>query len=304
MAEAIRGTFASKAGAELETRLWQADGEPRGIVQLVHGMAEHIDRYDETAKRLNAAGYTVVGHNQLGHGEKAEVKGYFADQEGWDAVLSDVHTLRTQQQVAGLPYFLLGHSMGSFVVRTYCLEHEKGLGGVILSGTGHFAAPIVTAGSVVAAVQCAFGMAKKPSKLIDKLNFSANNKCFENPRTAFDWLTRNEEHVDRYVADPHCGFVFTAGGYRDLFRGLKRLYPNRIDTMDKTVPVLLLSGDHDPVGGNGAGVKLVAQELKAAGVAAVTVKLYEGGRHEIFNEINSEEVCADLIAWLNRVGTK
>ena len=297
---AIRGTFQSVTRTELEKRLWPADGEPKGVVQFVHGMAEHIDRYDEPARRLNAAGFTVVGHTHLGHGSNTRVKGYFAANNGWDALIDDTHALRqqTQAEYPGLPYFMLGHSMGSFVIRTYCLKYEEGLAGVILSGTGHFAPPIVTAGSVIAALQCMLGMAEKPSRLIHHMNFSANNKRFENPRTDSDWLTRDAEQVDLYIADPDCGFVFTAGAYRDLFTGLKRLYPDRIGAMKKDIPVLLFSGDRDPVGDDGEGVQKVAEELKAAGVRDVTLKLYKDGRHEMFNELNREEVCADLIGWL------
>ncbi len=301
MSEPIRETFSSVTGAQLEKCLWPADGEAKAVVQLVHGMAEHIDRYDGVAKRLNAAGYAVAGHTHLGHGKNAPIKGYFTDENGWDALIDDTHALRkqTQEQFPGLPYFLLGHSMGSFVVRTYCLRYEEGLQGVILSGTGHFARPIVTAGSVIASLQCALGMAKKPSKLLHRMNFSANNRQVENPRTDSDWLSRDAEQVDRYIADPLCGFMFTARAYRDLFTGLKRLYPDRIGAMKKDIPILVFSGDRDPVGGNGEGVREVVGELKAAGVEDVTLKLYEDARHEILNELNRDEVYHDLIQWMN-----
>ena len=300
MGEMQKDVFESVTGEKLQTRLWLADGEPKAVVQLVHGMAEHIDRYDAPAKALNAAGYTVVGHTHLGHGEDAAVKGYFTDQNGWDALEDDVQTLRlkTQERFPTLPYFLLGHSMGSFVVRSYCLRYEKGLAGVIISGTGHFDPAILNVGSFVASVQCLFGMAKKPSNFLNNLNFKANNKQIDNPRTDFDWLSRNAENVDKYIADPLCGFTFTAGGYRDMFAGLKRLYPQNLSAMDKDVPVLLFSGDKDPVGACGEGVRKVSEEIIAAGVKDVTLKLYPDGRHEMFNELNSDEVLADLATWL------
>ena len=294
------GSFQSVGGQELDTRLWATDGQPKGIIQIVHGMAEHIDRYDEAARALNQAGYAVVGHTQAGHGASAAVKGYLADRDGWDVLIQDVHRLRldTQAQFPGVPYFLLGHSMGSFVVRTYCLSDEEGLAGVIISGTGHFDKPLLTAGSVIAAVQGFFGGAKKPCMLLHNMNFSANNKQVENPQTENDWLSRDLERVKRYCADPLCGFPFTAKGYGDMFTGLKRLYPDKLTAMQKDVPILLFSGDHDPVGHNGEGVKKVYEELKAAGVKDVTMKLYKDGRHEMFNELNRDEVVADLIAWL------
>ena len=298
---AERGTLVSIAGDRLERRLWPAKGEARGVVQLVHGMAEHIDRYEDTALALNEAGYAVVGHNHLGHGEGAPVKGFFAGENGWDALIADVHALRAQTQArfSGLPYFLLGHSMGSFVVRTYCLRHEKGLRGVVLSGTGHFNKPLLMAAGGVAALLCALGMTQKPSRLLQTMSSAGYLKRYADVQTPFDWLTRDREQVRRYMADPLCGFPFTAGGYRDMFSGLRRLYPENLGAMDKDVPVFLFSGSMDPVGGYGAGVERVAQEIRQAGVKDVTVTLYPDGRHEMFNEINREEAWQGLIGWLN-----
>lgn len=297
---AIRGTFISVTGAQLEKMEWPVEN-PKAVVQLVHGMAEHISRYEAAAQALNAAGFAVVGHTHLGHGEKAQKLGYFADQNGWDALIDDVHALRVQTQAAypGVPYFLLGHSMGSFVVRGYCLLHEQGLSGVILSGTGHFARPILAVGSAVAGLQCALGLAQKPSHLVEKLSSAGNNKGYDDVQTPFDWLSRDRAQVAKYMADPLCGFTFTANAYRDMFGGLKRLYPQKLGSMVANVPVLLFSGDMDPVGGHGAGVKRVAEEIRAAGVEDVTLKLYAGGRHEMFNELNAPEVYADLIAWVS-----
>lgn len=301
MGEAIIGTFPSLTGAKLDKLVWLPEGTPRGIVQLVHGMAEHIERYDATAKKLNEAGFVVVGHTQLGHGENAETLGWFADQGGWDALIEDVHTLRkqTQAEYPSLPYFLLGHSMGSFVVRTYCLKHEAGLAGIVLSGTGHFDPPILNVGLCLASLQCAFGGEKKPSTLLADMSFAGYNRDWMPPRTAFDWLSKDTDVVDKYVADPLCGYPFTAGGYRDMFSGLKRLYPKYLSALDKDIPVRLFSGASDPVGARGAGVKATEQELIGAGIKDVTMKLYEGGRHEMLNEVERELVWNDLITWLD-----
>lgn len=298
-------SFRSVEGPELDKVIWVPDTQPKAIVQLVHGMCEYIDRYDATARYLNQAGVLVVGHTHLGHGEKAKQLGYFADQGGWDALIEDVHTVRqqTQKDYPNLPYFLLGHSMGSFVVRTYCLKHEEGLAGVILSGTGHFDKLTVGMAKTIASLQCVFGSAKKPSSLLEKLTSAGNTKGYSDVTTPFDWLSRDREQVQRYIADPYCGFTFTASAYRDMFTGLSRLYPEKLDAMAKEIPILLFSGDMDPVGNHGAGVKLVADELKNAGVKDVTVKLYPDGRHEMFNEFNHEEVWADLVQWLNQKRT-
>ena len=293
-------TFVSVTGKKLEYGHWPVQGKPRAVVQLVHGMVEHIHRYEATAEALNAAGFAVVGHSHLGHGKTAAIKGYFAEKDGWDALIEDVHSLRvlTERQYPGVPYFLLGHSMGSFVVRSYCLKHEKGLAGVILSGTGHYDKPIVSAGSLIAKIQCALGGEKKPSGLLKKISFAGYLKDIPNAKTGNDWLSRDDEAVAKYNADPLCGFTFTAGAYRDMFDGLSRLYPGKLNAMASDIPVLFLSGDKDPVGANGAGVRKVAEELEAAGVQNVKVMLYPGGRHEMFNEINREEAWADLIQWI------
>ena len=301
MGEAIIGTMTSATGEALEKRTWRPDGTPRAILQLVHGMAEHIARYDDTAKRLNEAGFLVVGHTQLGHGSHAKTLGWFAPQHGWDLLVEDEHTLRqtTRQEYPELPYFLLGHSMGSFIVRTYCLKYEQGLSGVILSGTAHFDAPLLATALSIANLQCLLGGEKKPSHLLNNMSFAGYNKAFAPARTAFDWLSRDPDVVDRYVADPYCGFPFTAGGYRDLFRGLKQLYPKNLSAMDRDVPVRLFSGACDPVGQQGASVKTTMRELLDAGVKDVSLKLYEGARHETMNETNREEVWNDLIGWLD-----
>ena len=293
-------TFLSVQGQMVEKAFWPASGTPRAIVQLVHGMAEHIRRYEDTALALNAAGFTVVGHTHLGHGENARIKGYFGASRGWDALIEDVHALRqeTQKAFPGVPYFLLGHSMGSFVVRGYCLKYEAGLSGVILSGTGHYAPAIVTAGSLIAGIQCALGMAQKPSHLLEKISSGGNCKGYPDVQTPFDWLSRDRSVVKRYIDDPLCGFTFTAAGYRAMFDGLSRLYPAKLSAMRPDIPICLLSGDKDPVGSNGAGVEQVARELRAAGVKDVTVTLYPEGRHEMFNELNRQQVWEDLAAWI------
>lgn len=295
--------FTSKAGGTLDSRLWLPNEAPRAVLQLVHGMAEHIDRYHETARQFTKAGFAVVGHTHLGHGPRAEVQGHFAEKSGWDALIEDTHSLRltTSSAYPDIPYFLLGHSMGSFVVRTYCLQHEHGLSGVILSGTGHYPPPIVMAGLMIANLQCAFGLGKKPSHLLEKISSSGNNSHYDNPRTPFDWLSSDEAEVDTYIADPHCGFTFTARAYRDMFCGLKRLFPKNLNTMQPNIPILLFSGDMDPVGGYGKGVKSVATELRNAGVKDVTVKLYPKGRHEMFNETDRALVWMDLLRWMENV---
>lgn len=294
----VYSTFPSVSGQTLEKAFWPAKGEPKAVVQLVHGMAEHIRRYDETARQLSEAGFAVVGHTHAGHGEHADILGYFGAKGGWDVLIEDAHSLRieTQKQFPGVPYFLLGHSMGSFVVRGYALKYEQGLSGIILSGTGHFDKPTVYSAKLISQLICLFGGAAKPSPFLAKLTSSGNRPEYKTP---FDWLSRDDREVQKYLDDPLCGFPFTAAGYRDMFSGLARLYPEKLDSMKKEIPVYLFSGDQDPVGANGAGVQKVGQELRDAGVKEVTVRLYPEGRHEMINELNRQEVWTDLIAWLN-----
>lgn len=295
-------SFPSASGQTLEKAFWPCEGRPKAVVQLVHGMAEHIRRYEPTAQALSRAGYAVVGHSHAGHGPHTKTMGYFGRNNGWDVLIADVHTVRqeAQKQFPGVPYVIMGHSMGSFVTRAYCLEHEDGLAGVVLSGTRHSSRAEVLAASAIANVQCALGMGEKPGKLLEKLSSGGNCKRYKDVQTSFDWLSRDREAVSSYVSDPLCGFTFTVRAYRDMFEGLSRLYPEKLGAMRADVPILLLAGDMDPVGAYGEGVKKVAQELRAAGVRDVSVQLYAGGRHEMFNELNKEIVWSDLIAWLDK----
>lgn len=278
-------------------RLWQPVGEPRAVVQLVHGMAEHIDRYDRMARALTAQGYVVAGRNHRGHGPEAETLGYFADKDGWNALVEDAHdlSLALKKQYPGLPFILLGHSMGSFVSREYALRYGRELSALVLSGTGYYPAALCAVAGALAAVS----PQKKPAKLVDKLAFSGSNKAFSPARTPFDWLSRDEQEVDAYMADPLCGFVFTGAAFRDFFGGLRALADeSRLTALPQDLPVYFLAGDQDPVGQSGSGVKKVAEQFRRAGVRDVTVRLYPGGRHEMFNEINRDEVDQELAAWL------
>ena len=300
----ISGSFPSVTGQALYCVSWVPDGKPLGVLQLVHGMAEHIERYDRPASAFANAGWLVVGHTHLGHGDQAELKGYFGKEDGWQHLLDDIHTLRqrTEQEWPGLPYVLLGHSMGSFLARCYLTAHGEGLAGCILSGTGFFPPPVVGAGLTLARLVCATGGARKPSPLINSIAFSANNKPFEPKRTGFEWLSRDEAEVAKYAADPNCGFLFTGRGYLDLFQGLRRL--NDLDSLKRIppqLPVLFCSGQRDPVGGMGAGVGTVAEQFKNAGLQHVQVKLYPECRHELFNELNREQVYSDVLAWLSQI---
>ncbi len=302
MIQKEKGSFPSTAGQKLTCRVWKPEGTPKAIVQIVHGMAEHIDRYDGVAEALAAAGYAVVGHNQMGHGPETPLRGYFGKENGWQNLLDDVQILRerTEKQYPGIPYFIMGHSMGSFVTRTYITEHGKGLAGCVLSGTGYYSRGTARSGIQMARMEIARGLEKKESPLIDRIGFQTANKPFAPNRTKFDWLSRDEKEVDLYVADPCCGFLFTAGGYLAFFQGLERMEDQAaLRKIPPEMPVLMISGEKDPIGQMGRGVRKVAGELLKAGQLDLSVRLYAGARHELFHEINREEVFRDLTAWLD-----
>lgn len=297
--------FTSVAGRPLTLYLWQTDAPCRGVIQLVHGMAEHIARYDRLARALCAAGYTVAGHSHLGHGEDAreDELGFFGRRDGWDHLVEDVHAAHEMllKRFPGQRFAILGHSMGSFVTREYLLRYGGDLTAAVICGTGWFPGPLCSVARAAAALCGVFGGWQKPAPLVDRLMSKDNNKAFAPARTPFDWLSRDTAEVDKYMADLRCGFLFTARGYYDMFMGLKSLSRlHRLATLPGNLPVLFISGDADPIGAQGKGVNTVAQQFRDAGVRDVTVRLYPGARHELFNETNRDEITAELIDWLNR----
>ncbi|HEU5141095.1 MAG TPA: alpha/beta hydrolase [Bacillales bacterium] len=302
--EAVTFTFQTVDGAEIYVHKWIPSGKVIGVVQIAHGMSEHSARYEAFASVLVDEGYAVYANDHRGHGETAGGKenlGYFADENGWELVVDDLYEVTNiaKEGHSGLPVFLFGHSMGSFLSRRYVQKYGRELAGVILSGTG-------ADQGVLSSV--AIGMAKREirkhgkkarSELLTRLSFGSYNKAFEPWRTEFDWLTRDEKEVDRYIKDPYCGAVATAGFYYDLFVGLKRLdKPALLKQMPKNLPVFFVSGDQDPVGQNTKGVLKVARHLQKAGIRDIDVKFYKDGRHELLNELNKEEVYQDIIRWL------
>ena len=278
-------------------------GAPKAVVQLVHGVAEHLGRYDAFARYLADHGFAVCGGDHLGHGKTVDdgKYGYFGKKDGWALVTADVRRLRVLmgEEYPGLPYFLFGHSMGSFLARTYLCEYPSTVDGCILSGTGQEKPALVAAGKALASAICALRGPETVSALVDKLSLGAYNGQFKPNRTAADWISRDEAVVDAYLKDPFCTFKSTAGLFRDMMGGLQYISDkNHLARMDPRTPVYLFSGDQDPVGSNGEGVKKVFGFFQDHGTSDLTIKLYPGGRHEMLNEINRGEVYADVLAWL------
>lgn len=287
--------------------LWQNDfsEQPRAIVQLVHGMTEHIGRYTAFAQHLCNQGYAVCGHDHIGHGKSVSSEadwGTLPSQGGERVLVEDVHTVRTrvsERYDEHIPYIIFGHSMGSFVTRLYLTYHAQGLAGAIICGTGQQPALLSSIGRSLAK-----HIAKKHgdnyyAPLLQSLADGAYSKAIKPARTPFDWLCTDDAVVDAYIAAPNCGFSFKAGGYATLI-GLTNeiVQPENIARIPKNLPLFFVAGSEDPVGDCGKGVQKAYQSYVDAGIHDVRIKLYEGMRHEILNETNKELVYADLDAWI------
>ena len=295
----------STAVNEIRAIVCKPYNKPKAIVQIVHGIADHIDRYRDFMFFLAENGFVVVGNDHLGHGHTIRhsvEQGFFAYQNGWTHAVNDIHKLHDimQQEFTDIPYIFFGHSMGSFLTRTFIIDHPNDYDAVIISGTGHMPKALVSSGYTLAIGIAKAKGARYKSRLIDKIVFGAYNKCFEPTRTKFDWISRDEEQVDKYINDPFCGFIASASLFSDMMGGIAYITDqSKINEMSKTKPVLFLSGDMDPVGENGKGVERAYKAFCAAGIKDICMKLYPGGRHEMLNEINREEVYKDIVNWIN-----
>lgn len=281
------------------------DSKPRAVVQIAHGIAEHIDRYRPFMEFLADNGFVVAGNDHLGHGKSIRVpeeQGFFAEKDGWWRVVDDMDKLHDimSNEYPELPYVLFGHSMGSFLTRTYLIKHPDKYDGVILSGTGHQSPALVLGGNAAASVMAKLNGAMGDGAKLDSLAFGTYLNKIENPRTKFDWLSRDTEQVDKYIADPLCGFVGKIGLYHDMMQGIKFITDKKnIAQMNKEKPVYFMSGDGDPVGDYGKGVERAYKAFCDAGLHDVFMRLYPGGRHEMLNETNKEQVYQDILSWLN-----
>lgn len=281
------------------------ENAPRAIVQIAHGVAEHADRYRDFMAYLADNGIASIANDHLGHGKSitiADEQGFFAESNGWDHVVSDMKKLKdqTKPEFPDIPYIFFGHSMGSFLTRTYMIKYPGDYDAAIISGTGHLSPVMINGGQAISGIVARIKGRSYASPLIDNVAFGSYNKGFESPRTKFDWLSRDEEVVDKYIADPLCGFIASTGLFNDMMQGMKVITKQEnIDKMDKTKPVLFISGDKDPVGENGKTVEKAYKAFCNAGLKDVYMKLYPGGRHEMLNEINKEEVYSDVLNWIN-----
>jgi alpha-beta hydrolase superfamily lysophospholipase len=298
-------TLAASDGTQLHVNRWLPDGPTKAVVQVAHGMAEHSDRYARFGERLTAAGYAVYASDHRGHGSTARTPkdaGYFADDQGWDTVVEDLHLVseHAREEHPGLPFFLFGHSMGSFLSRSYAARFGADLDGLVLSGTAGDPGVLGKAGLALAAAQARLRGRRHVSGLLDQLTFGQYNAAFKPNRTKFDWLSRDEAEVDLYIADERCGTVFTSGFYVDLLRALGAINSDAVVSgVPKNLPIHLVAGSMDPVGEQGKGVHRVADQYRRLGVQDVSVKLWPEARHEVLNETNREEVADEVVEWLD-----
>ncbi len=281
------------------------EGKPRAIVQIAHGIAEHIDRYRPFMAFLAENSYLAVGNDHLGHGKTItcpEEQGIFAEEGGWDYVVADMDKLREIMHGAypDVPYVFFGHSMGSFLTRTYMIRHPEKYDAAILSGTGHQGKALVLGGLAAAELMVKTKGPRGSGQALNDMAFGSYCKRIPHPRTAFDWLSRDEENVDKYIPDPLCGFVAKVSLYRDMMRGIQFITDQKnIDRMSKEQPVYFMSGEADPVGDYGKGVQKAYDAFCKAGLHDVTIRLYPDGRHEMLNEVNKAAVYQDILNWLN-----
>lgn len=295
--------YGSKGGGKIHGCRWEPKGQPKGVVQIVHGIAEHVDRFESVAIYLTGLGYVVVAEDHMGHGRSVgeeSPRGYFAG--GWFAAVEDTRTLMrySMNKYPGIPYILIGISMGSFLVRTLLAKYPgSGVSGAVLCGTAWQDRALLRTGRMACDMACRISGEKKTSPMLQKLLFGGYNRGIPKPQSPNAWLCRDEDVVRFYDEDPLCGFAATAGLYRDMMEGLIYIQdPQYINGMDKTLPVLFLAGDRDPVGNYGKGVEACAKAFREAGMEQVTVKRYPEDRHDVLNELDKLTVWTDLSQWM------
>ena len=295
--------YDSKGAGKIHACRWTPEGEPRAVVQILHGIAEFVERYDAFAEYLNSHGFLVVAEDHMGHGQSINgdgIQGYFHG--GWFTAVEDSMQLMadTRESFPDLPYILFGHSMGSFMARTIlCKYPDCGITGAVICGTGWqpaFALP--------ALIRVVEGICKRtgetePNEKLQSMVFGSYNKKVEHPRTPYDWLTRDAKIVDAYIAHPLCGFTASAGLLREMLKGIYYIeQKTNLERMRKDLPVFFIAGGDDPVGPYGKGVQTCVGAFRKVGMKDVSIRIYPLCRHEILNEINRQEIFEDVLQWI------
>lgn len=301
-------TYKSKDGSIIHAYKWgQKTPKTKAIIQISHGMAEHAGRYDEFAKTMVNENFILYGNDHRGHGKNIldlRDLGYLGKTDGFINLVRDMVSLTDiiKEENDGLPIILLGHSMGSFAAQRYIMDYPNKIQGLILSGSNGSQGFILKFGKFLAKIEKTLRGDKAKSQILNKLSFGSYNKNFAPNRTEFDWLSRNEKSVDRYINDSYCGTVFPASFYYEFFDTLEYIEnSNNFGKISKDLPILIISGADDPVGGFGKGVQNLYKRYESIGIEKLDYNLYDGVRHEPLNEINRDEIISDIIQWANKI---
>ena len=298
--------FRSSDGkTDIHVLQWIPEGEVCGVIQIAHGMCEFAERYDGFAAFLAEHGYVVCANDHLGHGKSVtdeQQLGFFREKGGDGALIADMRRLHIimKKRYPEAPYFMLGHSMGSFLARQYMEKYGAELAGVIVLGTGSYPRAVIKFGKSLCRCRGVMKNWHYRSRLIENMAKGSYNKAFEPVRTPYDWLSRDESIVDRFASEPLDTFAFTVNGYYSMFTAIEKAQNRKlIAGIPKDLPILLASGTMDPVGSFTKGVKTAYEDMKKAGISDVQLRFFEGDRHEILNEVDREEVYQYLLDWLD-----
>lgn len=294
--------FTGMDGKEIFAAKWVSETKPKAILQISHGMAEHVGRYADFASFLVEHEIYVYGNDHRGHGHtetRDADRGYFTDENGFETIVEDMNALTNviKNEYPNTPIYLLGHSMGSFLSRRYIQLYGSNLEGVIFSGTGGHPGFLGKIGHYLASREAKKHGRRTQSTKLNALTFGNYNKAFKPNRTEFDWLSRDEKEVDKYIEDPLAGGVFTSGFFEDFFKGLLSMY-DEDQKIPKELPVYFMSGDQDPVGKNTKGVLQNYRQLQSVGLTDISYKFYPEARHEILNETNKQDVYNEILLWI------
>ncbi len=290
-------------GHAIHLQMWRPSGPTTHIIQIVHGLGEHSDRYARFAAAATARGCIVCCHDHRGHGSSGGELGHFADTGGWHSVVNDLHIVnrRLRESHAGMPLILLGHSMGSYIAQFYVMHFGGNIDALILSASTLASRVPLSLAYAIAKIESWRLGVRGRSTLLDKLGFGNFNKAFRPARTTLDWLSRDEQEVDRYVADPLCGGPYSCGLWLDLIGGLLEISSdNALSRVSSDLHILITGGSADPVGGD-RGMGKLAMHYARTAHQHLKVKIYPDGRHEMLNEINRDEVTRDWIDWIETI---
>lgn len=303
--KATEQVIQSPDGKELFGRVWSPENStPKALLIVVHGMGEHSGKYKRFAKYLTRKSIAVAGYDHRGHGQTdLDEKGLVDSDDGFKQMVSDIEVARNHftKQFPEVPHLFFAHSMGSFLTQRYLQTHDNHTDGVIYSGSNGSAPPLLFAGIFISAVlRLLYGKDYKSSFLRDMV-FKPYNQKFKPVRTQHDWLSRDREEVDRYVLDPHCGFIPSVAFFNHFFKGLKRTQKHQPFAGNSAdYPVLIISGTHDPVSNMSRGIDDLEQKLRRSGILDLTTNLYPKGRHEMLNELNRKDVMDDIYNWIHQ----